>query len=335
MNSNAWRIGPVSIPFPTVMAPIAGGTDAPFRRIVMEQGAGLTVSELISANALVRDSKRTMEMLPDADEPRPVATQLFGGEPEVVAEAAAMVDALDRCDLIDLNYGCPVKKVTKCGAGAALLKDPLRAGELVRQVVAAVKRPVTAKIRIGWDFQSVQAVDMARRLADAGAAAIAIHGRTASQGYGGRADWQVIEQAARAVAVPVIGNGDITTPEEGVARLRDHGCAAVMIGRGALGNPWIFDRINRLLAGKEAPPPPPEQVRDGILRHLGLMAGRYGDGLGARLMRAHFAYYARGFRGAARLRKELNGVATIAAQGALIVRFFEETEREEAGPEAA
>lgn len=330
MNNLAWNIGPVSIPYPTVMAPIAGGTDAPFRRLVMDHGAGMTVSELISANALVRDSKRTMEMLPAPDEPRPVSTQLFGGEPEVVAEAAAMVDAMERCDLIDLNFGCPVKKVTKCGAGAAMLKDPQRGERMVRLVVAAVKRPVTVKIRIGWDIPSINAVDMVKRLADAGAAAIAIHGRTASQGYGGHADWRVIEQAARSVAIPIIGNGDITTPEIGVARLRDHGCAAIMIGRGAMGNPWIFERINRLLMGKEDKEPSLAMVRDGILRHLGLMAEKYGDAIGARLMRAHFAYYARGYRGAARLRKELNEANTIPEHATLVARFFDEIQRDEA-----
>jgi len=292
----------------------------------MEYGAAMTVSELISANALVRDSQKTFDMLPMDNEPRPVAAQIFGGEPEVVRDAAVIVDERFGCDVIDLNFGCPVKKVTKAGAGAAMMKDPAKAERMVKAVVSSVKKPVTVKTRIGWDFSSINVVDFLRAIEDAGAAAVAVHGRTASQGYSGLANWDVIAEVAEALSIPVIGNGDIDTPEKALHRLRPSGCAMVMIGRGALGAPWVFRRINSLLAGEKPRPVTPDEMKEIVLRHLDLMAERYGERLGVRKMRAHLGYYTKGLKNSARFREAANGTACAEDMRELIANLFDSLE---------
>lgn len=304
-------IGGVKIASPVLMAPIAGMTDRPFRRLVMEHGAGLCVTELLSANAIVRDSQKTFEMFPAPGEPGPVAVQVFGAEPGLMRDACAIVDERAPCDIIDLNFGCPVKKVAKTGAGAAMLKDVDKAGRVVEAVVGAVKKPVTVKIRIGWDFHSINAVDMTVAAEHAGASAVIIHGRTASQGYSGKADWDVISKAAMAVKIPVIGNGDIDTPETALWRLKESGCAMVMIGRGALGRPWIFRQVNEMISGEAYANPSSDEIGQLILRHLAMMVELYGEVAGIRKMRAHFAYYTKGIKGGSRLREELNKTAQI------------------------
>lgn len=323
-------IGGVKISSPALMAPIAGMTDRPFRRLVMEHGAGLCVTELLSANAIVRDSQKTFEMFPAPGEPGPVAVQVFGAEPGLMRDACAIVDGRAPCDIIDLNFGCPVKKVAKTGAGAAMLKDVDKAGRVVEAVVGAVKKPVTVKIRIGWDFHSVNAVDMAVAAEHAGASAVIIHGRTASQGYSGKADWDVISKAAMAVKIPVIGNGDIDTPETALWRLKESGCAMVMIGRGALGRPWIFRQVNEMMGGGGYVNPSPDEIGQLILRHLAMMAELHGEVAGIRKMRAHFAYYTRGVKSGARLRVELNKTAQIEGVKGLIRDYFHVPEEETA-----
>jgi nifR3 family TIM-barrel protein len=316
-------IGGVKIVSPALMAPIAGLTDRPFRRLVMEHGAGLCVTELLSANAIVRDSKKTFEMFPAPGELRPVAVQVFGAEPGVMRDACAIVDERAPCDIIDLNFGCPVKKVAKTGAGAAMLKDVSKAGKVVEAVVGAVKKPVTVKIRIGWDFNCVNAVDMTMAAQNAGASAVIIHGRTASQGYSGKADWDVISKSAQSVKIPVIGNGDITTPETALLRLKESACAMVMIGRGALGRPWIFRQVNELMNAGSYADPTPDEIGRLILRHLAMMAELYGQPAGIRKMRAHFAYYTRGARSGSRLREELNKTTELEGVKGLIENYFE------------
>lgn len=323
-------IGGVRINSPALMAPIAGITDRPFRRLVMENGAGLCVTELLSANAIVRDSKKTFEMFPAPGEPGPVAVQVFGAEAGVMRDACAIVDERAPCDIIDLNFGCPVKKVAKTGAGAAMLKDVGKAAKVVEAVVGAVKKPVTVKIRVGWDFHSINAVDMTLAAEQAGASAVIIHGRTASQGYSGKADWDVISTAAQSVKIPVIGNGDIVTPETALSRLKESGCAMVMIGRGALGKPWIFRQVNELMNAGSYAHPSHYEIGQLILRHLEMMVELYGQSAGIRKMRAHFAYYTRGVKSGARLREELNKTAEIEGVKRLIVEYFhfaEETAR--------
>ena len=323
-------IGDVAITAPAVMAPIAGMTDGPFRRLVMENGAGLVVSELISANALIQKNQKTVKMLPAKDEPGPVAVQIFGGDLSVIKDAAKIVEDQGRADIIDLNFGCPVKKVTKCGAGAAALKDISKIEKVVLAVVSAVDKPVTAKIRIGWDQKSVNAVDVARAVESAGASAIVVHGRTASQGYGGEADWDVIADVARAVKIPVIGNGDITTPTEALSRLKTSGCDLVMIGRGALGAPWVFSQINQLCADSAYTSLSNEEKTKTALCHFDMMVDWYGGERGVKKMRAHLGYYTRGMKGAARFRDEINHTPKADEARSLIASFFQsQTEIEE------
>lgn len=316
------HIGGVEIKSPALMAPIAGMTDSPFRRIVMEHGAGLCVTELLSANAIVRDSKKTFGMFPSPHEPGPVAVQVFGGEPGLMRDACAIVDERAPCDIIDLNFGCPVKKVTKTGSGAAMHKDLKNAGDVVEAVARAIKKPLTVKMRIGWDWNSVNVLDMAQAAEGAGAVAVAIHGRTASMGYSGKADWDIISKVASALKIPVIGNGDITTPETALQRLNESGCAMVMIGRGALGKPWLFRQINEFVSGGAYKLPTPDEIGALILRHLGMMTELYGESAGIRKMRAHFAYYTRGIKGGARLREELNRTLSLDSAGKLINEHF-------------
>ncbi|MDH4185223.1 MAG: tRNA-dihydrouridine synthase, partial [Nitrospinota bacterium] len=267
------------------------------------------------------DSGATRRMLPAMDEPGPVAAQLFGAEPEIMREAALMAEA-GRADIIDINFGCPVKKVTKTGGGAAVLRDIQLAERITSAVVQALKKPVTAKIRIGWDSKSINAVEMTRALEGAGAAAVAIHGRTVSQGYSGAADWEVIGQAARAVKIPVIGNGDITTPQLAAMRLSTSGCAAVMIGRAALGAPWIFQWIRSFIQGSEYGKMSGREIGALALRHLEMMERLYGGASAARKMRGWLGYYSRGLYGGAAFRREVNRAGEPAAMAGLIKGFF-------------
>lgn len=315
-------IGGVKINSPAVMAPIAGITDRPFRRLVMESGAGFCVTELLSANAIVRDSQKTFEMFPAPGEPGPVAVQVFGADAGVMRDACAIVEERAPCDIIDLNFGCPVKKVAKTGAGAAMLKDVGKGAKVVEAVVGAVKKPVTVKIRIGWDFNSVNAVEMTVAAEQAGVSAVIIHGRTASQGYSGRADWDVISTAAQSVKIPVIGNGDIDTPEIALSRLKESGCAMVMIGRGALGKPWIFRQVNEMMSAGSYAHPSHYEIGQLILRHLEMMVELYGQSAGIRKMRAHFAYYTRGVKSGSRLRQELNKTTELGDVKRLITEYF-------------
>lgn len=303
------------------MAPIAGITDRPFRTLVMDYGAGMVTSELLSANALVRESEKTTGMLPGPGEPRPVAAQIFGGEPDILIEAAKIVDETN-CDIIDLNFGCPIKKVTKTGGGAAILTDIKKAERITAGVSKSVKKPVTVKIRTGWDFKSVNAVEMAKSLEGAGAAAITVHGRTASQGYSGRADWKIISDVARSVDIPVIGNGDIVTVEQAAYRLESSGCAFVMIGRGALGAPWIFRQINGFLDAGNYGKINAGEMETVILRHLDMMADYYTERRAVRKIRTLLGYYTKGIQGGARFREAANKTADKNSLKRLITGFF-------------
>lgn len=298
------HIGSIRLKSPTVMAPIAGMTDSPFRRIVMNQGAGLTVSELLSANAIVRDSKKTFTMLPGVEEQKPVSVQIFGGDPAIVAESARIVESKGVCDIIDLNFGCPVKKVTKTGGGAAILKNIGVAEAMVKSVVSAVSLPVTVKMRIGWSANDMNGTQIAKIAEDNGAVAIAVHGRTAAQGYGGKADWNVIAKIAQNVKIPVIGNGDITSVETAIEAMKI--TPIIMIGRGALGHPWIFRQISQFLKDGRYENPSPEEIYKIVELHIKLMREKYGDSLTCRLFRSHAAYYSKGLFGAAHFREQIN-----------------------------
>jgi tRNA-dihydrouridine synthase B len=299
--------------FPLYLAPMAGVTDTVFRQLAKEHGADVMVTEFVSAEGIFRRNERTMEYLDFAECERPLGVQLFGADPAHLGEAARMVVEWKRPDFLDLNFGCPVNKVVSKNGGSALLKDCPLLEKVARGVVAAVAPfPVTAKIRIGWDEQSVNAVTTARILEDAGIAAIAVHGRTKAQGYGGEADWEVIAQVAAAVQVPVIGNGDINNAAD-VKRRMATGVQGVMIGRAAMCAPWIFGEIKEGLAtGEPSPPLPVERQWAHIFRHCRWEVERAGSELHAmQSMRTQLMHYSRGMPGARHLRARFAQVASL------------------------
>ncbi|HYF93169.1 MAG TPA: tRNA dihydrouridine synthase DusB [Symbiobacteriaceae bacterium] len=305
-------LGSVTIERPLALAPMAGVTNWPFRLLCKEKGCGLVVTEFVSDKAILFDSKRTQEMMELFDGERPAGIQIFGADPETMARAAIRVIELQQPDLIDINMGCPAPKVTKGRGGSSLLKEPENAGEIVRQVVRAVAPvPVTVKFRIGWDASSINAVDIARRAEDAGAQMLTVHGRTREQQYGGQADWEIIGQVARSVSVPVLGNGDIVTPQQAVERLQTSGCAGLAIGRGAMGNPWVFERtLHYAETGELLPEPSAGERVATALRHLELMIQYRGEYLAVREMRKHAAWYLKGLWGAAETRNIINTAET-------------------------
>ena len=247
------KIGNVELRGRLTLAPMAGVTDFAFRRVCRELGAALTTTEMVSAKALVYKDEKTKALLYIPEGERPCAVQIFGHEPEIMAEAAPMALELSGAEILDINMGCPVGKIVKSGDGSALMRDPELAGRIIERVKKAVDKPVTVKFRKGWDNGSVNAVDFARMCQQAGADAIAVHGRTRTQMYAGRADWDIIKAVKQAVNIPVTANGDIFEPEDAEHILRYTGCDLAMIGRGSFGNPWLFQRANALLEGKEIP----------------------------------------------------------------------------------
>ncbi|HNY67754.1 MAG TPA: tRNA dihydrouridine synthase DusB [Bacillota bacterium] len=327
MTCRPWKvlgfdIGGVRIANPLVLAPMAGVCDAPFRRICKEMGCGLVYTEMISAMALVYDNRRTLEMLQIFDDERPVAVQLFGSDPDVMARAASIVERLG-ADILDVNMGCPAHKIVRSGEGAALMCRPELAWEIVRAVRAACGIPVTVKIRKGWDEETANAVEFAVGCVDAGADAVAVHGRTRAQGYSGAADWSVIARVARAVQVPVLGNGDVDSPEGAAEMLDETGCAAVMVGRGALGNPWIFGRALRFIATGQLLAEPSAGQRIALaMRHLADVAAFKGDETAASQMRKHLAWYIRGLRGSARVREAIMAAPTVSALESVLREYL-------------
>lgn len=304
-------IGNVILEAPVVAAPMAGVTDKAYRLILREAGAALTYTEMISAQGLYYRNKATWELMDLSGEEGRVAVQLFGREPEILAGAAQEAVRAGAL-LIDLNMGCPVPKITRNGEGAALMRDVARARDIVEAVAEAVHPvPVTVKMRKGWDEKEVNAVEMACAVVEAGARAVTVHGRTREQFYSGRADWGIIRQVQEAVPVPVIGNGDVWTPEDALNMLQITGCRAVMVGRGALGNPWIFTQIRHLLVeGSLLPPPAPEERLRMALRHLKMAVAARGEKKGVREMRKHLGWYIKGLPGAARIRQAINNEDT-------------------------
>ena len=316
------QLGPWTLKNPWVLAPMAGVSEMPFRVIAFRLGAGLCPTELVSAQGLMRMNPRTVRYLRhDAEVERPYVLQVFGGEPEVMARAAVMGKEAG-AQVIDINMGCPVKKVTRSGAGSALLCDVPRAAEVVRAIRAATGLPVSAKIRTGWDANSRNFVEVAGALADAGACAIAMHGRTRAQGYSGKADWDAIRQLKAALpGTTVIGNGDVKTVEDAHRMLEHTRCDAVMIGRGALGNPWLFRQLNG------GPAPDNDERCQGVLAHFEAHCAFVGEELSAvRAFRKHLAWYAHGLRGASAFRAEINTLDRAEVVHAAVRRFFLQAE---------
>ncbi len=302
------KIGAIQLENPYILAPMAGVTDLPFRLLCKEQGAGLLCMEMISAKALQYKNKNTKALLSIHPEEYPVSLQLFGSDPVIISEMAKEIEELP-FQILDINMGCPVPKVVKNGEGSALMKEPKLVWQIVRQTVRAIRKPVTVKIRKGFDDNHVNAVEIAKAAEDAGAAAIAVHGRTREQYYSGKADWEIIRQVKEAVSVPVIGNGDVTSGETALAMRRRTGCDGVMIGRGAQGNPWIFrELVEYDRTGLLSPRPSREEIKAAMLRHARLQIEFKGDYLGIREMRKHAAWYTKGMEGAAKLRDAMNRV---------------------------
>lgn len=310
------RIGSVNIEGRLTLAPMAGVTDFAFRRICRELGAALTVTEMVSARALVYRDEKTKSLLYIPPEEHPCAVQIFGHEPEIMAEAAQLALKLSGADILDINMGCPVGKIVRGGDGSALMQDPELAGKIVEAVVSAVSAPVTVKFRKGWDGGSVNAVEFAKVIQSAGAAAITVHGRTRTQMYAGRADWDIIRDVRRAVDIPVIANGDVFTPEDAAHILRYTGCELAMAGRGGFGNPWLFQQANALLAGEPVPelPPLPERIAlaERQIRELAMLRGEHAACMEAR---HHVPWYLHGVPHAAYYRQQLVHVETLEELG--------------------
>jgi tRNA-dihydrouridine synthase B len=291
---------------PLVLAPMAGISDFPFRRICREFGAGLVFSEMVSVEALIREHKRTAGMLQTDPAERPVAFQIFGSKPASMAEAAAIVSR-GEVDFIDINMGCPVPKILKSGAGSALLRDLGLAKEIMDAVVGSSRVPVTVKIRLGWDANNIVAIDLARAAEAAGISAVTVHARTKTQGFSGHADWSMIRNVKESVGIPVIGNGDVRTAPDAERMLRETGCDGVMIGRAIQGYPWIFREAKQFLATGTLPDPPsPEERQAVMLRHLEDMVSLAGETIGVREMRKHLCWYTKGLAGGAEFRTAIN-----------------------------
>ena len=304
-------IGNVVMDNPLMLAPMAGVTDLPFRLLCKEQGAGLVCMEMVSAKAIYYNNKNTEALLEINTREKPVSLQLFGSDPEIMAAMAHRIE--DRpFDILDINMGCPVPKVVNNGEGSALLKNPELVRKIVTAVVKAVDKPVTVKIRRGFDEDSVNAVEIAKIIEDCGAAAVAVHGRTREQYYSGKADWDIIRQVKEAVSIPVIGNGDVTSPETAVALMEQTGCDGIMIGRAVRGNPWLFSEILHYLeTGEHKARPTMEEVGEMILRHTRMQVELKGEYTALREMRKHVAWYTAGFPHSARLRARTTEISTM------------------------
>lgn len=305
------QIGSVTLENNLILAPMAGVTDLPFRLLAKEQGAGLICMEMVSAKALQYNNKNTYQLLEVDERERPVSLQLFGSDPDCISEMAKKIEDKP-FDILDINMGCPVPKVVNNGDGSALMKNPKLAGEILRKTVKAIKKPVTVKIRKGFDEEHINAVEMAKIAEDAGVAAIAVHGRTREQYYSGKADWDIIAQVKDAVSIPVIGNGDILDAKDVIAMKEQTGCDGFMIGRGAQGNPWIFHQILHYFeTGELIGKPPMEEMIETMLRHARMQIDFKGEELyGIREFRKHAAWYTAGYKNSAKLRGMINEVTT-------------------------
>ena len=294
-----------------ILAPMAGVSDLPFRLLCHEQGAGLVCMEMISAKAILYHNRNTESLLEIHPQEGPVSLQLFGSDPAIMADIAARIE--DRpFQILDINMGCPVPKIVGNGEGAALMKNPLLAGQIIEAVVKAVGKPVTVKIRKGFDEEHVNAVEMAHVAQESGAAAVAVHGRTREQFYSGKADWDIIRRVKQAVSIPVIGNGDVVDGESALALLQQTGCDGIMIGRACQGNPWVFREVKNFLeSGQICPRPTNREIVDTILRHARLQLQYKGEYIGIREMRKHVSWYSAGVPNSARFRAEINAMESM------------------------
>jgi len=321
------QIGNVTLENNLILAPMAGVTDLPFRLLCKEQGAGLLCMEMVSAKAILYKNKNTEELLSIDPRENPVSLQLFGSDPVIMGEIAKQIEERP-FDILDINMGCPVPKVVNNGDGSALMKNPVLAGKIIESTVKAIQKPVTVKIRKGFDDDHVNAVEMARIAQECGASAVAVHGRTREQFYSGKADWDIIRQVKEAVSIPVIGNGDILTANDVIRMGEQTGCDGFMIARGAEGNPWIFKQILQAFeTGAEPEKPEFPEVRDMILRHARMQIEFKGEYTAIREMRKHAAWYTAGYKNSSRLRARVCEVETYEELAALFDEVLERIDK--------
>ena len=310
MNMPELQIGNVKLENDLILGPMAGVTDLPLRLLCKEQGAGLLCMEMVSAKGIMYNNKNTKFLLTIDERERPVSLQLFGSDADIISEQAKRIEELP-FDILDINMGCPVPKIVNNGDGSALMKNPLLAGEIIEKTARAIQKPVTVKIRKGFDEEHINAVEMAHIAQESGAAAIAVHGRTREQYYSGKADWEIIRKVKEAVKIPVIGNGDVWTPQDAIDMRKQTGCDGVMIGRGAQGNPWIFKQILHYeQTGELLEKPSPQEVTEMILRHAKMQMEFKGEYIGMREIRKHAAWYTAGYKNSAKLRGKINETET-------------------------
>lgn len=304
------KIGNVELENDLVLGPMAGVTDLPFRLLCKEQGAGLLCMEMVSAKGIMYNNKNTRFLLTIDEREHPVSLQLFGSDADIISEQAKRIEELP-FDILDINMGCPVPKVVNNGDGSALMKNPVLAGEIIEKTAKAIQKPVTVKIRKGFDEDHINAVELAHIAEESGAAAVAVHGRTREQYYSGQADWEIIRKVKEAVRIPVIGNGDVRSPEDAIRMRKETGCDGIMIARGAQGNPWIFQQILHYeKTGEYLPKPEPEEVVAVILRHAKMQMEFKGEYTGMREIRKHAAWYTAGYKNSAKLRGKINETET-------------------------